>query len=262
MRFDIVTIFPQFFEGFLSHGIVRRARQRSQVQVSVHDLRDFTYDRHHVVDDRPFGGSDGMVLKPEPIFRAVEALTHPFQYTPLGEDRQAAEQAPVSVIVLTPQGKPFTQAEAARLSQKEQIVLICGRYEGIDERVAQNVATDELSIGDYVLSGGEVAAMVVSDAIIRLLPETLGSATSAVNESFSAGRLDYPVYTRPACYRGLEVPKELMTGHHAEIDLWRRRKALEKTKAYRPDLLRDTAALDALDQKILKTIEAEAEDRH
>lgn len=257
MRFDVVTIFPKFFEGFTTHGIVRRARERNLVTVNVHDLRDFTYGRHHVVDDRPFGGDDGMVLKPEPLFRAVEYLTHGREYQPIGarDTVEAAPEETVSVVVLTPQGRPFTQAEAVRLSAKEQVVLICGRYEGIDERVARTVATDELSIGDYVLSGGEPAAIVVMDAVTRLLPDVLGSATSAVNESFNAGRLDYPVYTRPASYRGLDVPPVLLTGHHAEVDRWRRREALEKTLKYRPDLLADRERLDETDRKLLKEIE-------
>ncbi len=253
MRFDILTIFPKFFEGFLTHGIVRRAHEADRIQVGIHDIRDYTFDRHHVVDDRPFGGSDGMVLKPEPIFRAVEAITHPEWSLP-SDTNPNRDQSGVSIILLTPQGRLFTQAEATRLSQKSQIVLICGRYEGVDERVARHVATEEISIGDYVLSGGEVAAMVVVDAVTRLLPETLGSSTSAVNESFSAGRLDYPVYTRPASYRGYDVPKELLTGHHGEIDKWRRRKALEKTLAYRPDLLSQRDCLDEVDQKILQDL--------
>lgn len=237
MRFDVLTIFPTFFDGFLSHGIARRARERRQVEIGIHDLRDWTYDRHQVVDDRPYGGEDGMVLKPEPIFRAVESLTH--------------RQACPSVVLLTPQGRRFDQAAAIRLSRQSQVVLICGRYEGVDERVAERLATEELSIGDYILSGGEPAAMVVMDAVIRLLPNALGSPTSARYESFQTGRLDYPVYTRPATYRGWSVPAELLTGNHAEVDLWRRRAALRKTLRCRPDLLTDPAQLDDTDRRLL-----------
>ncbi|MFQ3581144.1 MAG: tRNA (guanosine(37)-N1)-methyltransferase TrmD [Chloracidobacterium sp.] len=237
MRFDVLTIFPTFFDGFLAHGIVRRARERRQVDVAVHDLRDWTYDRHRIVDDRPYGGEDGMVLKPEPIFRAVEALTH--------------HQPNPSIVLLTPQGRRFDQAAAYRLSQSSQVVLICGRYEGVDERVAQYLATEELSIGDYVLSGGEPAAMVVMDAVIRLRPDVLGSPTSAQHESFQTGRLDYPVYTRPARYRGHAVPAELLTGNHAEVELWRRRAALRKTLCHRPDLLADPTRLDDTDRRLL-----------
>jgi tRNA (guanine37-N1)-methyltransferase len=237
MRFDVLTIFPAFFEGFLAYGIVRRACQRRQVGIGIHNLRDWTYDRHQVVDDRPYGGEDGMVLKPEPIFRAVEALTH--------------RQPNPSVVLLTPQGRPFDQTVAQHLSRQSQVVLICGRYEGVDERVAEHLATEEISIGDYVLSGGEPAAMVVMDAVIRLLPEVLGNPTSAQKESFQAGRLDYPVYTRPPVYRGHAVPAELLTGNHAEIELWRRRAALRKTLRHRPDLLTDQTRLDEIDRRLL-----------
>ncbi|MGQ9897001.1 MAG: tRNA (guanosine(37)-N1)-methyltransferase TrmD [Acidobacteriota bacterium] len=237
MRFDVLTIFPAFFEGFLTCGIVRRARERRQVEIGIHNLRDWTYDRHQVVDDRPYGGEDGMVLKPEPIFRAVEALTH--------------GQPDPSIILLTPQGRRFDQTIAQRLSRQSQVILICGRYEGVDERVAEHLATEEISIGDYVLSGGEPAAMVIMDAVIRLLPEVLGNPTSARNESFQTGRLDYPVYTRPAVYRGCAVPSELLTGNHAEVELWRRRAALRKTLRYRPDLLTDQTRLDDTDRCLL-----------
>jgi tRNA (guanine37-N1)-methyltransferase len=237
MRFDVLTIFPAFFEGFLTHGIVRRAYERRLVEIGIHNLRDWTYDRHQIVDDRPYGGESGMVLKPEPIFRAVEALTH-------GRTNSA-------IVLLTPQGRLFDQRTAQRLSQQAQVVLICGRYEGVDERVAEHLATEEISIGDYVLSGGEPAAMVIMDAVIRLLPEVLGNPTSAEKESFQAGRLDYPVYTRPAVYRGHAVPPERLTGKHAEIDLWRRRAALRKTLRYRPDLLTDQSRLDETDRRLL-----------
>src|SRR6476661_7787757 len=189
LRFDIITIFPEFFREAIDCGIVRRARNAGLVQITAHDLRAWTTDKHHVVDDRPFGGGDGMVLKPEPIFAAVEALT--------GARRRESVPSGKRVVLLSPQGRSFNQAIAAEFSLSDQLVLICGRYEGVDERVAEALVTDEISIGDYVLSGGEPAALVVVDAIVRLLPGALGSATSATNESFSDGLLDCPQYTRP-----------------------------------------------------------------
>ena len=230
LRFDIITIFPEFFKEIIEYGIVRRARAGGVVQVEAHDLRKWTTDKHHSVDDRPFGGGDGMVLKPEPIFAAVEALT--------GFSRREDFATDTRVILLSPQGQVFSQTVALDLSQKAQhIVLICGRYEGVDERVSEALATDEISIGDYVLSGGEPAAMVVIDAVVRLLPGALGSDTSAVFESFSENLLDYPQYTRPPEFRGLKVPDVLLSGNHADIERWRRAAAINKTKRKRPDLL-------------------------
>ena len=231
MRFDIVTIFPQFFDQPLECGIVGRARAAGLVEIKAHDLRSWTSDRHHVVDDRPFGGGDGMVLKPEPIFAAVETLT--------GASKRDAFAERTRVVVLSAQGRVFTQALADDLSKNaQQVVLLCGRYEGIDERVVEALATDEVSIGDYVLSGGEAAALVVMESVIRLLPGVLGSETSSVHESFSDGLLDYPQYTRPPDFRGMGVPDVLLTGNHAEIARWRREAALQKTKRNRPDLLK------------------------
>jgi tRNA (guanine37-N1)-methyltransferase len=231
MRFDIITIFPEFFGEAFDYGIIRRARAAGLLEVKAHDLRGWTSDKHHVVDDRPFGGGDGMVLKPEPIFAAVEALT--------GANRREDYSPRTRVILLSPQGRVLTQSLAADLAAAaEHLVLICGRYEGVDERVADALVTDEVSIGDYILSGGEPAAMVLVDAITRLLPGALGSETSALNESFSAGLLDCPQYTRPPEFRGLRVPDVLLGGHHAEIARWRREAALEKTKRNRPDLLK------------------------
>lgn len=231
LRCDIITIFPEFFRESFDYGIIRRARAAGLVETNAHDLRHWTSDRHHVVDDRPFGGGEGMVLKPEPIFAAVSELTG-------GNSR--AEYAPQTrVVLLSPQGRMFTQQVARDLSQNaSQVVLICGRYEGVDERVADKLATDELSIGDYVLSGGEPAAVVVIDALVRLLPGALGNETSAVNDSFSAGGLDHPHYTRPTEFAGLSVPDVLLTGNHAEIARWRREAALRKTQRNRPDLLK------------------------
>lgn len=231
LRVDIITIFPEFFREAFDYGIVRRARAAGIVQIEAHDLRRWTSDKHHVVDDRPFGGGDGMVLKPEPIFAAVEELTG-------GLPRQDLD-ATTRVVLLSPQGKVFDQSLAADLSKSEQVVLICGRYEGVDERVAEALVTDEVSIGDYVLSGGEPAAVVVSDAIVRLLPGALGSETSAANDSFSDELLDFPQYTRPPEFNGMRVPDVLLTGNHAEIARWRREAAIKKTEKHRPDLLKD-----------------------
>lgn len=230
MRFDIITIFPDFFRGAFDYGIIRRAAAAGLVDVKAHDLRSWTQDKHKQVDDRPFGGGDGMVLKPEPIFAAVEELT--------GAGGRELYGATKRVVLLSPQGRVFTQGVAEELARVEQAVLICGRYEGVDERVAERLVTDEISIGDYVLSGGEPAAVVVVDAVVRLIPGALGSETSAVNESFSAGLLDYPHYTRPPDFRGMRVPDVLLGGHHAEIARWRAEQALKKTERNRPDLLK------------------------
>ena len=230
LRVDIITIFPDYFREAFDYGIIRRARAAGLVEIQAHDLRSWTSDKHHVVDDRPFGGGDGMVLKPEPIFAAVESLT--------GADNSERNAPEKRVVLLSPQGKSFTQSLAAEFAQWAELVLICGRYEGVDERVAEALVTDEVSIGDYVLSGGEPAALVVVDAVVRLLPGALGSETSAVNESFSEGLLDFPHYTRPPQFRGMQVPKVLLTGNHAEIARWRREASLEKTKRNRPDLLK------------------------
>jgi len=230
MRIDIVTIFPDYFREAFDFGIVRRARAAGLVEIQAHDLRLWTSDKHKVVDDRPFGGGDGMVLKPEPIFAAVESLT--------GTRRRQDVPAGKRVILLSPQGKAFDQALANEFANSDHLVLICGRYEGVDERVAETLITDEISIGDYVLSGGEPAANVLIDAIVRLIPGALGSETSATTESFSDGLLDYPHYTRPPDFDGLTVPEVLLTGHHAEIAKWRREAAEEKTKRNRPDLLK------------------------
>ena len=231
LRVDIITIFPEFFREAFDFGIIRRARAGGLVDTRAHDLRDWTTDKHHVVDDRPFGGGDGMVLKPEPIFAAVEELT--------GSASRADYKAGTRVVLLSPQGKVFTQRVAIDLSKSDQVVLICGRYEGVDERVAEALVTDEFSIGDYILSGGEPAAVVVVDAMVRLLPGALGSETSAQNESFSDALLDFPHYTRPPEFRGMRVPDVLLKGNHAEIANWRRNAALKKTRANRPDLLKE-----------------------
>jgi tRNA (guanine37-N1)-methyltransferase len=244
MIIDIVTIFPDFFRGPLDFGIIRRAREAGLAKIEVHDLRAFAHDRHKTVDDRPFGGGEGMVLKPEPIFESIEALN----IAPR-ETRGTKE----SVVLLSAQGQRFDQKVAAELAALERIVLICGRYEGVDERVGEYLADRELSIGDYVLSGGEIGAAVIVDAVTRLIPGAVGNAASTQQESFTAaelsfgdepnstcgsgGLLDYPHYTRPADFRGMKVPEVLVSGNHEEIRRWRRRSALEKTARNRADLL-------------------------
>ena len=252
MKFDIITIFPEYFASLFDFGIVRRARGAGLVEVEAHDLRRWTTDRHKVVDDRPFGGGDGMVLKPEPLFAAVESLTG-------AGDAKELTGTGRRVVLMSPQGKVFDQRVAEELAAASQVVVICGRYEGVDERVAETLATDELSVGDYVLSGGEPAAAVVIDAVVRLIPGALGSETSAVNESFAgAGLLDFPHYTRPPEFRGRRVPEVLLGGHHAEIARWRRRAALRKTARNRPDLLaraalteEERAWLEGIDKTVM-----------
>lgn len=230
MKIDVLTIFPEFFGQVFDFGIIRRARLANIVEINVYDIREFATDKHKMVDDRPFGGGDGMVLKAEPIFLAVESL--------LGTSDKMAYPSQTKVVLLSPQGRPFRQPVASELAEDvKHLVLICGRYEGVDERVNETLINEEISIGDYVLSGGEPAAVVVVDSIVRLLPDALGSETSAGNDSFSSGLLDYPHYTRPAEFRGMRVPEVLLNGNHAEIEKWRSLKALEKTRLVRKDLL-------------------------
>jgi tRNA (guanine37-N1)-methyltransferase len=258
MQIEIVTIFPDFFRGPLDYGIIRRAQEAGLVKIAVHDLRAFAHDRHRTVDDRPFGGGEGMVLKPEPIFECIEAMG----IVPRDE-RAAAKQ---SVVLLSAQGKKFDQSLARELAGLEWLVLICGRYEGVDERVGQFLADRELSVGDYVLSGGELGAAVIVDCVTRLIPGAVGNEASTQQESFtsselgaveganstcaSGGLLDYPHYTRPADFRGMEVPEVLASGNHEEIRRWRRCSALEKTLRNRPDLLEDIA-LSAEDKEFM-----------
>lgn len=230
MKIDVLTIFPEFFGQVFDFGIIRRAKLAGIVEINVHDIREFATDKHSMTDDRPFGGGDGMVMKAEPIFLAVEQL--------VGTSKRDKYPHGTRVVLLSPQGRPLKQALAKEFADDaKHIVVICGRYEGIDERVNETLVTDEISIGDYVLSGGEPAAIVLTDAIVRLLPEALGSETSAENDSFSNGLLDCPHYTRPAEFRGMAVPEVLLNGNHAEIEKWRHEKALEKTRKNRPDLL-------------------------
>ena len=225
MKFHIVTIFPEFFRGPFEHGVIQKAREAGLIEIHVHDLRTWTYDRHRTVDDRPFGGGEGMLLKAGPIFEAVEAVWP--------ERNQGSK-----VILLSAQGRKFDQAKAREFSELKELLLICGRYEGVDERVAEHLADEELSIGDYVLSGGELAAAVVVDAVARLQAGVLGNETSSVDESFSQqGLLDWPQYTRPAEFRGWKVPEVLIGGNHEEIRKWRKSAARDKTRRQRPDLV-------------------------
>ncbi|MCL4460008.1 MAG: tRNA (guanosine(37)-N1)-methyltransferase TrmD [Chloroflexi bacterium] len=244
MRFDILTLFPSMFAGPFSESIVKRAVEKGLVSINITDIRDFATDKHRATDDYPFGGGSGMVMKPEPIFAAVESLLVP---TP--------DVAPAEIILLTPQGRLFKQRLAQELAGKEWLILICGRYEGVDERVREHLATDEISIGDYVLSGGEIPAMVLVDAVVRLLPGVLGAPPSILEESHSQGLLEYPHYTRPAVFRGWAVPEVLLSGNHAAIARWRREQSLRRTLERRPDLLA-RAELNESDLRFLRDLES------
>jgi tRNA (guanine37-N1)-methyltransferase len=244
VKFDIVTIFPRMIGAGLAEGVIGRGIERGLLDIGVHDLRDYTTDRHRTVDDVPYGGGPGMVMKPEPLVKAVEDI----------RSRRGPADA---VVLLTPQGRRLTQADAARMSGLSHVVLLCGRYEGMDERVRELVATEELSIGDYVLSGGELAALVVVDAVSRLVPGVVGDEQSVEEDSFSRGLLDYPHYTRPSEFGGLKVPDVLMSGHHAEVRRWRKMQALARTLARRPELI-DDAALDDEERALLDDIRNEA----
>lgn len=238
MRIDILTLFPEMFIGPFDCSIIKRAKGKGLVDISIRNIRDFAQDKHRTVDDYPYGGGSGMVLKPEPIFRAVEAIR--------------TEGAIPFVILLSPQGRLFNQKIAEELWHRSHLVLVCGHYEGVDERVRENLVDDELSIGDYVLSGGEIAAMVVIDTVIRLLPGAVGSEDSVKGDSYSSGLLKYPQYTRPAVYRGLSVPEILLSGNHEEIARWRRRQALLRTLKRRPDLLKE-ASLSEVEKAFIQS---------
>jgi tRNA (guanine37-N1)-methyltransferase len=275
VRFEIVTIFPDFFVGPLDYGIVRRARNAGLIEIGVHDLRTFTQDRHRTVDDRPFGGGEGMLLKPDPLFECVESLG----IAPRAERVSGAARE--SVVILSASGKMFSQAMAQELAGLDRITFLCGRYEGVDERVTEHLADREVSVGDFVMSGGELGAALILDCVTRLLPGALGNEASNKTESFSGveaearfdnrgrlepdstvstgGLLDYPHYTRPAEFRGIPVPNVLMNGNHEEIRRWRRRRALEKTLRNRPDLL-EKVALSAEDKSLLRELKREAEE--
>ncbi len=238
MHIDVLTLFPQMFQDIFSLGIFKRAMDQKLVSLGVHNIRDYTHDKHHTADDYPYGGGAGMVLKPEPIFEAVESI----------------ERKPdVPVILLTPQGRLFSQKVAQELSQHSHLVLICGHYEGVDERVSEHLATDRLSIGDYVLSGGELAAMVVIDAVFRLVPGVLGSEASPLDDSHVGGLLEYPQYTRPAEYRGWAVPEVLLSGDHGQVDSWRREQAIRRTHENRPELL-DKAELSPEEKRLVERL--------
>ncbi len=240
MKIDIVTIFPKMIACGLAEGVIGRAITAGVLDVRVHDLRDYAADRHRVVDDMPFGGGPGMVLKPEPLFAAVEGI-------------RAARGAPAAVILTSPDGERFAHATAERLSALDHLVVLCGRYEGVDERVRTGLATEALSIGDYVLSGGELAALVIVDAVGRLVPGVVGDQASVAHDTFARGLLDYPQYTRPAEFRGMHVPPVLLSGHHGDIERWRRREALARTLALRPEML-EQAPLDATDRAVLNEL--------
>lgn len=236
MQFEVFTLLPDVFPPYLESSILQRARQRGLIDVRVHNIRNYTHDRHHTTDDTPYGGGGGMVMKPEPVFEAVESI--------LGAPPQ------VPVILLTPQGRVFTQRVAEELARHERIALLCGRYEGVDERIREHLVTDELSVGDYVLTGGELPALVVIDAVSRLLPGVLGDPTGAQDDSHSMGLLEYPHYTKPPEFRGWKVPEILLSGDHAKIEKWRREQALTRTLKKRPDMI-EKAELSEKDKKFI-----------
>lgn len=248
MKIDVLTLFPEMFDGVFSASILGKAREKGIVELNTVNFRDYSNNKHNTVDDYPYGGGGGMVLKPEPIFAAVESLTEPL--SPAIAPR---------VILMCPQGEPFTQRKAEELAKEDHLIFICGHYEGYDERIREHLVTDELSIGDYVLTGGELPAMVVIDSVARLLPGVLGNETSAVTDSFSTGLLEYPHYTRPVQFRGWDVPDILLSGHHANIEKWRKRQAIERTWRKRPDMLA-AYPLSKEEQRWLKEIQ-EADER-
>ena len=248
MRIDILTLFPQMFQDPFSVGILKRAIDQKLIQVNIHNIRDYTHDKHHTVDDYAYGGGAGMVLKPEPIFEAVESVK---------SDISLEEAKALPIILLTPQGRLFHQQIAQELSGYSHLILICGRYEGVDERVREHLVTEEISIGDYVLSGGELAAMVVVEAVVRLLPGVLGSEASALDDSHTTGLLEYPQYTRPDVYRGWAVPDVLLSGNHAQIDKWRRHQSILRTLKRRPELL-DKADLSLEERQLIEKLKEES----
>ena len=245
MQFEVFTLLPEVFPPYLESSILQRARQRGLIDVRVHNIRDYTHDKHHTTDDTPYGGGGGMVMKPEPVFEAVESV--------LGLDPGPlrGQPAPIPIILLDPQGRVFTQRIAEELARHERIALLCGRYEGVDERIREHLVTDEISIGDYVLTGGELPALMIIDAVSRLIPGVLGDPTGAEEDSHSMGLLEYPHYTKPSEFRGWKVPEVLLSGDHAKIERWRREQALTRTFHKRPDML-ENAELDKEDKKIVE----------
>lgn len=245
MKFEVFTLLPEVFPPYLESSILKRARERGLISVDVHNIREYTHDKHHVTDDTPYGGGGGMVIKPEPVFEAVESI--------LGQNPVQTTGEAVPIILLTPQGRVFTQRVAEELSGHERIALLCGRYEGVDERIREHLVTDEISVGDYVLTGGELPAMILIDAVSRLIPGVLGDPTGAEDDSHSMGLLEYPHYTKPAEFRGWKVPEVLQSGNHARIDQWRREQSLLRTFKKRPDML-GKADLTEADINFLKSI--------
>jgi len=248
MQFDVFTLLPEIFPPYLDSSILNRARQKGLINVRVHNIRDYTHDKHHMTDDTPYGGGGGMVMKPEPVFEAVESVLG--LEPPLSQPTSASN---IPIILLTPQGRVFTQRVAEELSRYEQIALICGRYEGVDERIREYLVTDEISIGDYVLTGGELPALMIIDAISRLLPGVLGDPTGAEDDSHSMGLLEYPHYTKPPEFRGVKVPDVLVSGNHAKINKWRREQSLLRTFKKRPDML-EKAELSKEDLKFIERL--------
>ncbi|MBL8080047.1 MAG: tRNA (guanosine(37)-N1)-methyltransferase TrmD [Anaerolineales bacterium] len=256
MQFEVFTLLPEVFPSYLETSILKRARDRGLINVRVHNIRDYTHDKHHMTDDTPYGGGGGMVMKPEPVFEAIESVLGRFDYA-----QDASPQTPpasvsnIPIILLTPQGRVFNQTIAKELSAHPHIALLCGRYEGIDERIREHLVTDEISIGDYVLTGGEIPALILIDAISRLLPNVLGDPTGAEDDSHAMGLLEYPHYTRPPEFRGWHAPEVLLSGDHAKIDKWRRQQALERTFKKRPDML-EKAELTKEDLKFIEKLKA------
>jgi tRNA (guanine37-N1)-methyltransferase len=248
MQFDVFTILPEVFPSYFDTSILKKARERGLIDVRVHNIRDYTHDKHHTTDDTPYGGGGGMVMKPEPVFEAVETV---LGINPPHDQLQPASNIPI--ILLTPQGRVFNQSIAEELSRHERIALLCGRYEGVDERIRERLVTDEISIGDYVLTGGELPALILIDAISRLIPGVLGDPTGAADDSHSMGLLEYPHYTKPSEFRGWKVPDVLMSGDHGKIAQWRREQALTRTFQKRPDML-DTAQLTEKEKKFVKDL--------
>jgi tRNA (guanine37-N1)-methyltransferase len=267
MKIDVLTTFPEMFGPVLGASILKRAQEAGVTSIAIHDLRQWTTDKHQTTDDAPYGGGVGMVMKPEPFFAAVEGLLAGSAGVPPAQPSSSSGSAGVppalgttsrlDIILLTPQGELFTQALARELSAKDHLILLCGHYEGVDERVREHLATREISVGDYVLTGGELPAMVIIDAVVRLLPGALGAEEGAKSESFEEHLLEYPQYTRPAEFRGWRVPEMLLSGHHEQIRRWRRKESLRRTKQRRPDLL-EKARLTAEDRELLEEIEEEA----
>jgi len=249
MQFDVFTILPEVFPIYLDTSILKRARERGLIYVRVHNIRDYAHDKHHTTDDTPYGGGGGMVMKPEPIFEAIESV--------LGATPPPAASQPVPIILLTPQGRVFTQRVAEELSHYDRIALLCGRYEGVDERIREHLVTDEISIGDYVLTGGELPALMIIDAISRLLPGVLGDPTGAEDDSHSMGLLEYPHYTKPPEFRGAKVPDILLSGNHAKIEKWRREQALTRTFKKRPDML-EKAELSKEDKNFIENLKSDS----